>query len=119
MQGVIFDEQGMAVRDDIEVRDPCGEVMVRVHAAGVCHSDDKVLTGATQYPLPLVMGHEGAGVVQQVGAGVANVAVGDPGRAPHLARGGVCVARASGLPTCCRASLGVIYVPFTVDGARP
>lgn len=117
MRGVIFDEDGMAVRDDIEVRAPApGEVAVRIHAAGVCHSDDKVLTGATQYPMPVVMGHEGAGVVDAVGPGVTTVAVGDHVVLHTLRACGQCAACASGLPTRCRSSLGVIDAPFRVGG---
>ena len=41
-----------------------GEVLVRVQAAGICHSDWNVRTGATEHPLPAVAGHEGAGIVE-------------------------------------------------------
>ena len=44
-----------------------GEVLVRVAACGVCHSDYHLISGATQHPLPVVPGHEGAGVVEAVG----------------------------------------------------
>jgi S-(hydroxymethyl)glutathione dehydrogenase/alcohol dehydrogenase len=54
-----------------------GEVEVRLAAAGVCHSDWNVVTGATSNPLPAVLGHEGAGVVVSVGEGVESVAEGD------------------------------------------
>ena len=54
-----------------------GEVLVRLAAVGVCHSDWHVATGATKHPLPVVTGHEGAGVVESVGPGVSGVAPGD------------------------------------------
>ncbi len=54
-----------------------GEVRVRVRAAGVCGSDRHVIDGEWQVPLPAVMGHEAAGVVEAVGAGVRELAVGD------------------------------------------
>ncbi len=54
-----------------------GEVLVRMAAAGVCHSDWHLVTGATQHPLPVVAGHEGAGVVSAVGPDVTRVQVGD------------------------------------------
>ena len=54
-----------------------GEVRIRVRAAGVCGSDRHVLEGEWQVPLPAVMGHEAAGVVDAVGAGVQDLAVGD------------------------------------------
>ena len=53
-----------------------GEVLVKVAAAGVCHSDWHIVSGATQHPLPVVLGHEGAGVVQEVGPGVTTVRAG-------------------------------------------
>src|SRR5437867_11996992 len=62
----------LAVRD---VRD--GEVLVRLGASGVCHSDLHAITGDLPMPLPCVLGHEGAGVVEAVGAGVQRVKPGD------------------------------------------
>jgi Zn-dependent alcohol dehydrogenase len=53
-----------------------GEVLVRIEAAGVCHSDWHLATGATQHPLPVVLGHEGAGIVEELGAGVTGLALG-------------------------------------------
>ena len=47
-----------------------GEVMVKLGACGVCHSDLSAITGTIALPLPLVLGHEGAGVVEEVGEGV-------------------------------------------------
>ena len=54
-----------------------GEVMIKVGACGVCHSDLSVTNGTLNLPTPIVLGHEGAGVVVQVGEGVTDVAVGD------------------------------------------
>jgi S-(hydroxymethyl)glutathione dehydrogenase/alcohol dehydrogenase len=64
--------------EDIELPAPGpGEVRVRVRAAGVCHSDLSMANGTLAAPFPLVLGHEAAGVVAEVGAGVDRVAVGD------------------------------------------
>ncbi len=64
--------------EDVELAEPGpGEVTVRLVASGVCHSDWNVITGATPNPLPAVLGHEGAGVVEELGAGVRTVAEGD------------------------------------------
>lgn len=64
--------------EDVELAAPGqGEVEVKLEAAGVCHSDWNVVTGATSNPLPAVLGHEGAGVVVSVGEGVEGVAEGD------------------------------------------
>ena len=54
-----------------------GEVLVRLHASGVCHSDFNAIDGTSETRCPAVLGHEGAGVVEAVGADVARVAVGD------------------------------------------
>jgi len=63
---------------DLEQQGPqAGEVRVRVKAAGICHSDWHIMNGDWQLPLPMVLGHEAAGIVEEVGAGVANVKPGD------------------------------------------
>ena len=53
------------------------DVLVRVKAAGLCHTDLEVITGALRYPLPIVLGHEAAGVVEQVGPAARGARVGD------------------------------------------
>jgi len=64
---------------DLDIDDPHpGEVKVRLSASGVCHSDLSIQNGTvTMGPLPLVLGHEGAGVVTAVGHGVSDLVVGD------------------------------------------
>jgi S-(hydroxymethyl)glutathione dehydrogenase/alcohol dehydrogenase len=63
---------------DVEQQGPqAGEARVRVKAAGVCHSDWHVINGDWTLPLPMVLGHEAAGVVETVGAGVTTVQPGD------------------------------------------
>ena len=63
--------------ETLELDDPKdGEVLVRIAAAGVCYSDYHVMKrerGEWTMPLPMVLGHEGAGVVEKAGAGVARV----------------------------------------------
>ena len=64
--------------EQVDIEPPrAGEVLVRMKAAGVCHSDLSVANGTVPMPLPMVLGHEGAGVVTEVGPGVTNVAAGD------------------------------------------
>ncbi|MGV0625700.1 NDMA-dependent alcohol dehydrogenase [Mycolicibacter minnesotensis] len=64
--------------DEIELGDPVeGEVQVRMHAAGMCHSDYHLTTGATPMGLPALGGHEGAGVITKVGKGVTGLEEGD------------------------------------------
>jgi len=54
-----------------------GEVLIRMVATGVCHTDQVIREQYVPVPLPAVLGHEGAGVVEQVGDGVQHVAPGD------------------------------------------
>ena len=78
MKGILFDEGGLAVADDLTLRDlRAGDVRIEIQAAGVCHSDVSVIDGTIPFPTPVVLGHEGAGVVTEVGPGVDHVAVGD------------------------------------------
>jgi S-(hydroxymethyl)glutathione dehydrogenase/alcohol dehydrogenase len=53
------------------------DVLVRIRASGLCHTDLEVIQGSLAYPLPIVLGHEGAGVVEAVGEGVTDVKAGD------------------------------------------
>src|SRR3954452_2351448 len=53
------------------------DVLVRVHAAGLCHTDLEVIDGSLRYPMPIVLGHEAAGVVEEVGSAVTGVRKGD------------------------------------------
>jgi S-(hydroxymethyl)glutathione dehydrogenase/alcohol dehydrogenase len=63
---------------ELELDDPkVNEVRIKFHAAGLCHSDDHIQQGAAPMRMPVVGGHEGAGVVDAIGAGVTRVAVGD------------------------------------------
>jgi S-(hydroxymethyl)glutathione dehydrogenase/alcohol dehydrogenase len=56
---------------------PPGEVLVRLKASGVCHSDLHVVVGEWEAPAPMILGHEGAGVVEGVGEGVTTLSEGD------------------------------------------
>src|SRR5207302_1893618 len=53
------------------------DVLVRVRAAGLCHTDLEVIDGSLRYPMPIVLGHEAAGVVEAVGSAVAGPRMGD------------------------------------------
>jgi S-(hydroxymethyl)glutathione dehydrogenase/alcohol dehydrogenase len=107
------------VRDDVEVRGlRAHEVRVRIHAAGLCHSDVSVVDGTIPFPTPVVMGHEGAGVVEEVGSAVRKVAVGDHVVLTTLGNCGACDACDRGQPTHCRDTMGTLRAPFTVAGER-
>jgi Zn-dependent alcohol dehydrogenase len=71
-------EKPLAVVDDIDIEDPWpGEVIVRVTNCGVCHSDLSLQNGTFPFMAPTVLGHEAAGVVEAIGAGVTALAPGD------------------------------------------
>ncbi|MBW8740693.1 MAG: alcohol dehydrogenase catalytic domain-containing protein [Streptomyces turgidiscabies] len=119
MRGVLFDGKRIEVVDDLEVRDPgAGEVLVAIAAAGLCHSDLSVVDGTIPFPVPVVLGHEGAGVVEAVGAGVTHVVPGDHVALSTLANCGACADCDRGRPTMCRQAIGRPGRPFT-RGGRP
>ncbi|MCA9509480.1 MAG: alcohol dehydrogenase catalytic domain-containing protein [Myxococcales bacterium] len=119
MRGIVYDGANAFVSDALALRAPeAGEVIVRIRAAGLCHSDLSVLDGTIEWPVPVVLGHEGAGVVEEVGAGVRGLAPGDPVVLHTLAACGRCRHCAAGRPTWCRSTFGNRATPFTLAG-RP
>jgi Zn-dependent alcohol dehydrogenase len=81
-----------------------GEVRVRVVAAGVCHSDYHFMSGELPTPMPVVLGHEGAGIVESVGHGVTKVKPGDTVVFLWRASCGSCEYCVSGHPALCDIS---------------
>ncbi len=78
MKAVVIPERNTITVQDVELAPPkANEVKVKMAAVGVCHSDLSVINGTIPTPTPLVVGHEGAGVVEAVGEGVTNVKPGD------------------------------------------
>jgi len=78
-----------------------GELLVRIEAAGLCHSDLSVVDGNRVRPVPMLLGHEAAGIVEQVGPSVADVALGDRVVMTFLPRCGECAACSTdGLTPC-------------------
>ncbi|WP_369235310.1 Zn-dependent alcohol dehydrogenase [Streptomyces sp. R21] len=117
MRGVIFDGKQTRVVDDLEIRDPGpGEVQVAISAAGLCHSDLSVVDGTIPFPVPVVLGHEGAGVVEAVGVGVTHVRPGDHVSLSTLANCGACAECDRGRPTMCRQAIGRPQQPFSRSG---
>src|SRR3990172_7077517 len=75
---ILYETHKPLVVADVRIDPPKeGEVLVRLTASGVCHSDLHVINGDLPCTLPSVLGHEGAGIIEAVGAGVTNVAPGD------------------------------------------
>lgn len=99
--------------EEVELRAPgAGEVLVAVRACAICHSDILFADGAWGGALPAVYGHEAAGVVEEVGAGVDHVAPGD-----HVV---VTLVRSCGRCPCCAAGYhGSCESVFALDQASP
>ncbi len=88
--------------EEVELLAPrAGELLVRIEAAGVCHSDLSVVDGSRVRPLPMALGHEAAGVVEEVGAGVRDVRPGDHVVLTFVPSCGLCVECSSGRPALC------------------
>lgn len=83
--------------------DPPGrsEVLVRVVAAGLCHSDLSVINGDRPRPMPMALGHESAGIVEEVGEDVTDLAVGDHVVMVFMPSCGHCIPCAEGRPALC------------------
>jgi Zn-dependent alcohol dehydrogenase len=117
MRGIVYDGTTTMLRDDITVRAPgARDVIVEIGAAGLCHSDISYMHGLYPVPSPGVCGHEGAGVVVEVGSAVTHVGPGDHVVIATLAACGMCEYCADGRPTACRSTLANWSQPFTTGG---
>jgi S-(hydroxymethyl)glutathione dehydrogenase/alcohol dehydrogenase len=104
-----------------------GEVLVEIKATGVCHTDAYTLSGADPEGLfPAILGHEGAGIVAEVGAGVTSVKVGDrviPLYIPECRNCEYCLSRKTNLCQAIRVTQGQGVMPdgtsrFSIDGQK-
>src|ERR1700716_3363829 len=104
------------VIEEVDLEGPkAGEVLVEIKATGVCHTDEFTLSGADPEGLfPAILGHEGAGVGVEVGAGVTSLQVGDhviPLYAPECRQCPSCLSRKTNLCTAIRATQGKGLMP--------
>lgn len=93
-----------------------GEVLVKIAAAGVCHSDWHLMTGATAHALPVVPGHEGAGVVVAVGPEVSRVRIGDHVALNWAPSCGNCFYCLHDRPSLCATYIEPIWAGTMIDG---
>src|SRR5438874_1010255 len=99
---VMYEVKKPLVVEDVELLDPGPhEVQVRWVANGVCHSDYHLINGDVPHPLPVILGHEAAGVVERVGPGVESVAPGDHVCSSYIPSCGKCGYCIGGQPTMC------------------
>lgn len=118
MLGAVFEEPGrpMAI-EELSIDQPhAGEVLVRLAASGVCRSDYHVVVGEWTSPTPIVLGHEGAGIVEQVGEGVSTVEVGDHVIMSWVPYCGRCTYCLRGRPNLCTLVLDTAYEGVMLDG---
>jgi len=108
--------QKLDVRE-VDVQDPCpGEVRIQMVAGGVCHSDLHVMTGHLPAPLPAILGHEGAGIVADVGAGVTSLEPGDHVIPLWRLSCGECEYCTDGRPALCPAGTEIRWSGRLLDG---
>ena len=110
---VVREKSGPFVLEEIELDDPRDdEILVRIVASGLCHTDLVVRDQYLPSPLPAVLGHEGAGVVEKVGSRVKKVVPGDHVVSSYLSCGS-CSSCLSGLPAYCLS-----WFPLQFSGSR-
>ncbi|MAI78500.1 MAG: Zn-dependent alcohol dehydrogenase [Deltaproteobacteria bacterium] len=113
-----------AMNEPLEIRDDVGlselgphDVHVKVSSSGVCHSDLSAQNGTIPMPPPCVLGHEGAGVIQEVGSNVKELAAGDHVVLSFLPACRQCKSCLRGQSYLCEHALHVMTTPhFVVDG---
>lgn len=118
VKAAVFYEEGAPFQlEALDLEDPHpGEVLVQMKAAGVCHSDWHLMTGATKHPLPVVPGHEGAGVVVGTGEGVARVKLGDHVALNWAPNCGNCFYCLRDRPSLCETYVDPIWAGTMMDG---
>ncbi|MEX3646629.1 zinc-binding dehydrogenase [Mycolicibacterium porcinum] len=109
IQAAVYDSTGTISIEQVDLAAPGpGEVRVKIAAAGVCHSDLHVTTGAWDVPAPVVLGHEGSGVVSAVGPGVDDLEPGDHVVLSWVPGCGECRACRAGRPAQCSLVASVV-----------
>ena len=102
---------------EVELDSPhAGEVLVRMVASGVCHTDLSMVNGTLPITLPAVLGHEGAGIVEEVGEGVDGFAPGDHVVISWVPQCGDCYFCRHGQPQLCSAADVVLAAAGLLDG---
>jgi Zn-dependent alcohol dehydrogenase len=111
--------QPLVLVDDVDIEPPhAGEVQVRVQHCGVCHSDLSVADGALPAPVPTVLGHEAAGIVERVGEGVTSLSPGDRVVLTPCPPCGQCYYCDRGEFSICVNSLGLLTSSLPDGGTR-
>ena len=105
--------------EEIELDPPGpGEVLVKIAAAGLCHSDLSAINGDRPRPMPMVLGHEAAGIVEELGAGVDDLKTGDHVVMVFVPSCGHCLPCAEGRPGLCEPGAAANNAGSLLSGAR-
>ena len=119
-QGVVLSSRDVVALEEIRVEQPGpGEVLVRIEATGVCHSDLHVIEeDGWHHPYPVLLGHEGAGTVEAVGDAVTSLAPGDRVVLGWKTACGVCAMCERGVPRQCKRPPAARGRLFRDDGSE-
>lgn len=124
-QAAVVYEPGKRIEiEELELSKPQeGEVLIRYTYAGLCHSDVHIAHGDLEARLPMVLGHEGAGIIEEVGPGVSRVKVGDHVVCSFIPNCGSCRYCANGQQSICDMGATILegYLPgerFPISGPR-
>jgi alcohol dehydrogenase len=105
--------------EEIDLAPPgADEVLIKIAAAGLCHSDLSVINGDRPRPMPMALGHEAAGVVEELGAGVTDLRVGDHVVVVFVPSCGHCAPCAEGRPALCEPGAAANGAGTLLSGAR-
>ncbi|SAL54514.1 zinc-dependent alcohol dehydrogenase family protein [Caballeronia humi] len=105
--------------EEIELAPPGrDEVLIKVAAAGLCHSDLSVINGDRPRPMPMALGHEASGVVEQLGQGVTDLQIGDHVVVVFVPSCGHCAPCAEGRPALCEPGAAANGAGTLLSGAR-
>ena len=118
IRGVVLERTGGPLTvSELELAPPRREeVLVRLRASGICHSDYNAVDGTSETVCPAVLGHEGAGVVEAIGADVTRVAVGDHVALSWTPWCGTCEECARGFPQLCSTVWPIMGTGGLMDG---
>ena len=117
-QAAVVYEPGKPIEiEELDLDGPrAGEVLIRYTYAGLCHSDVHIQHGDLEARLPMVLGHEGAGIIEEVGPGVTRVAAGDHVVCSFIPNCGVCRYCATGRQSIC--DMGASILEGNLPGPR-
>src|SRR5579862_9516401 len=117
-KAAVITEPGKRIEvEELDLEGPgAGELLIRYTHAGLCHSDLHIVHGDIDARMPMVLGHEGAGIVEEVGPGVTRVAPGDHVVCSFIPNCGICRYCATGHQSLCDLGATILYGSFP-DGS--